>query len=109
MKNKSAAVIIRLFAGTVIAFTCLFNKIALVPSLLYISATLLFFYIIGLIIAKIITKINTEAELRAKELIKMQKEAALREQEDQEEQEEQEEEPESSVESQEETEEGSKE
>ncbi len=106
MKNKSAAVIIMLFAGTVIAFTCLFNKIALVPSLLYISATLLFFYIIGLIIAKIITKINTEAELRAKELIKMQKEAALREQE---EQEEQEEEPEDSAESQEQTEEGSKE
>jgi flagellar biosynthesis/type III secretory pathway M-ring protein FliF/YscJ len=106
MKNKSAAVIIMLFAGTVIAFTCLFNKIALVPSLLYISATLLFFYIIGLIIAKIITKINTEAELRAKELIKMQKEAALREQE---EQEEQEEEPEDSEESQEQTEEGSKE
>jgi hypothetical protein len=59
MKNKRLAFIVMLFAGTSIAFACLINKIPLVTSLLYIAATLLIFYIIGLIIAGIITKINT--------------------------------------------------
>ncbi len=75
MKKKSIAFIIMLLAGTVIAFTCLLNKIPLTTSFLYIAASLLFFYILGLIINGIITKMNTEAEARAKELKKMQKEA----------------------------------
>lgn len=76
MKDKKLAVIIMLFAGTIIAFTCLFNNIPLTTSFLYIAATLLIFYIIGLIINQIITKINKEAEARAKELKRLQKEAA---------------------------------
>ena len=90
MKKSRLAIIIMLFAGTAIAFACLFNKIELVPSLLYIAATLLIFYIIGLIIQSIITKINKEAEARAKELAKQRKEAEERALEEEEEQEEEE-------------------
>ncbi|MCR5824390.1 MAG: hypothetical protein K6G60_08175 [Lachnospiraceae bacterium] len=73
MKNR-IALIIMLLAGTAIAFACLFNRIPLGHSFLIISGTLLFFYILGLIINGIITKINTEAEARAKALLKQKKE-----------------------------------
>ncbi len=69
MKEKRLAIIIMLFAGTIIAFTCLLNRIKLVPTILYVSCTLLVFYTIGRIITRVIDRINKDAERRAEQLI----------------------------------------
>ncbi len=70
MGNKRLPVFIMLFAGIAIAISCIIFKIELIPSVLYISLTLFIFYFIGLIIDKIISKINLDAEARAKEVKK---------------------------------------
>ncbi len=69
MKEKRLAIIIMLFAGTIIAFTCLLNRIKLVPTFLYVACTLLVFYTIGRIITRVIDRINKDAERRAEQLI----------------------------------------
>ncbi len=73
MKDKRIAIIIMLFAGTVISFSCLLFKIKLVPTLLIVSATLFAFYFIGVIITKVIEKINAEVESEAEELTAVEK------------------------------------
>lgn len=70
MGGKRLPVFIMLVAGIAIALSCIIFKIELIPSVLYISLTLFIFYFIGLIIDKIISKINLDAESRAKEMKK---------------------------------------
>lgn len=57
-----------LTAGLVISISCIIFKIKLVPGILITLSTMLFFYIIGLLITKLIDKINLDAENKAIEL-----------------------------------------
>ncbi len=68
MKNKNFAIILMLFAGLVVAFSCLIFKVELVHSLLYTSITLFVFYFLGLLITKIVSNINSSIEESASEL-----------------------------------------
>ena len=68
MKNKNFAIILMLFAGLVVAFSCLIFKVELVHSLLYTSITLFVFYFLGLLITRIVSNINSSIEEGASEI-----------------------------------------
>lgn len=73
MYEKRLAFIVMLFAGAVVSLSCFIWHVELVPTIVLICASLLIFYILGLIICSIISKINREAEDRAVRLAKEKK------------------------------------
>ena len=78
-EGRNIPLIIMLSAGTVISIACIVYKFSLLHTLGFVLATLIVFYIIGLIIKRIIVSINKDAEERAKLLIKEEEEAKQKE------------------------------
>ena len=84
-EGRNIPLIIMLSAGTVISIACIVYKFSLLNTLLLVLGTLIVFYIIGLIVKKIFTSINRDAEERAALLAQEEYEAqqkALAEQEE---------------------------
>lgn len=73
MKNKNIPAIVTLCAGVIASITCIVNRYKLVSTLGIVLCVLLVFYVIGLIVGKIIMKTNTAANdaYIAQERIKM--------------------------------------
>ena len=64
-EGRNIPLIIMLSAGSIISVACIFYKFSLTHTLLLVLATLIVFYLIGLIVKKIILTINHDAEERA--------------------------------------------
>ena len=64
-EGKNIPLIIMLSAGSVISVACIIYDFDLLRTLILVLSTLVVFYLIGLIIKKIVVKINHEAEERA--------------------------------------------
>lgn len=80
-EGRNIPLIIMLSAGSIISVACIFYKFTFMHTLILVLATLVVFYLIGLIVKKIILKINRDAEERAavlaqEEAEEMQKELA---------------------------------
>ncbi len=78
-EGRNIPLIVMLSAGTVISIACIVYKFSLLHTLSFVLATLVVFYLIGLIIKRIIISINKEAEERAKLLLKEEEEAKQKE------------------------------
>ena len=83
-EGKNIPLIIMLSAGSIISIACIIYQFDLLHTLLLVLGTLVVFYIIGLIVKKIILTINHDAEERAallaqEEIEAKQKERAERE------------------------------
>ena len=78
-EGRNIPLIIMLFAGSIVSIACIVYKFSLLQTLAFVLATLIVFYIIGLIIKKIVLTINHDAEERAILLAKEEKEARQRE------------------------------
>ena len=83
-EGKNIPLIIMLSAGSIISIACIIYQFDLLHTLLLVLGTLVVFYIIGLIVKKIILTINHDAEERAallaqEEIEAKQKELAERE------------------------------
>lgn len=61
MKNKNIPAIITLCAGVIASITCIVNRYNLVSTLGIVLCVLIVFYVIGLIVGKIIIKTNKAA------------------------------------------------
>ena len=79
-EGRNIPLIIMLSAGSIVSIACLIYKFSLFHTLLFVLLTLIFFYIIGLIVKKIILTINHDAEERAALLEMEKKEAEKKEQ-----------------------------
>ncbi len=64
-EGRNIPLIIMLSAGSIISVACIIYKFSLMHTLLFVLATLVVFYLIGLIVKKIILNINKDAEERA--------------------------------------------
>ena len=64
-EGRNIPLIIMLSAGSIISVACIVYKFSLTHTLLLVLATLVVFYLIGLIVKKIILTINHDAEERA--------------------------------------------
>ena len=84
-EGRNIPLIIMLTAGSVISIACIVYEFTLLQTLLLVLGTLLVFYLIGLIIKKIILKINHDAEERAVLLALEKNEAKQKEMAEQEE------------------------
>lgn len=80
MEGRNIPLIIMLLAGSVVCIACTVYQFPLLQTLVAVFLTLLAFYLIGLIVRRVIVKINREAEERAALYTKEQ--AALGEEED---------------------------
>ncbi len=78
-EGRNIPLIIMLFAGSIVSIACIVYKFSLLQTLAFVLATLIIFYIIGLIVKKIVLTINRDAEERAIFLAKEEKEARQRE------------------------------
>lgn len=78
-EGRNIPLIIMLSAGSVISIACIVYKFTLLHTLSFVLATLIVFYLIGLVIKKIIVSINKDAEERAMLLIKEEEEAKQKE------------------------------
>ena len=78
-EGRNIPLIIMLSAGSIISIACIIYKFTLLQTLLLVLATLLVFYILGLIVKRIILTINRDAEERAKLLEKEEAEAQQKE------------------------------
>ena len=78
-EGKNIPLIVMLSAGSVISVACIIYKFSMLHTLLLVLGTLIVFYIIGLIIKKIILKINHDAEERAVLLAQAESEAKQKE------------------------------
>ena len=78
-EGKNIPLIIMLSAGSIISIACIVYKFTLLHTLILVLATLIVFYIIGLIIKKIIVSINHDAEERAALLAQEEYEAKQKE------------------------------
>ncbi len=76
-EGRNIPLVIMLFAGCIVSIACIVYKFSLTQTLIFVLATLVVFYLIGLIIKKIILKINHDAEQRAV-LLAREEEAAKR-------------------------------
>ena len=76
-EGKNIPLVVMLFAGSMVSIACIVYKFSLTQTLIFVLATLVVFYLIGLIIKKIILKINHDAEQRAV-LLAREEEAAKR-------------------------------
>jgi len=84
-EGRNIPLIIMLSAGSIISIACMVYKFSLFHTLLFVLVTLIVFYIIGLIIKKLIVSINRDAEQRAALIAKEEFEAKRKEQAEQEE------------------------
>lgn len=64
-EGRNIPLIIMLSAGSIISVACIIYDFSLLHTLLLVLGTLVVFYLIGLIIKKIILTINHDAEKRA--------------------------------------------
>ena len=74
-EGRNIPLIIMLSAGTIVSIACIIYKFSLLHTLLFVLLTLIFFYVVGLIVKKIILTINHDAEERAALLEMEEKEA----------------------------------
>lgn len=65
MEERNIPLIIMLLAGSAVCIACIVYHFPLLHTLIAVFLTLVAFYLIGLILRKIIVKINREAEERA--------------------------------------------
>ena len=84
-EGKNIPLIIMLSAGSIISIACIVYKFTMLHTLILVLATLIVFYIIGLIVKKIIVTINHDAEERAALLAQEEYEAKQKELAEQEE------------------------
>lgn len=84
-EGRNIPLIIMLSAGSIISIACIIYKFSLLHTLLLVLGTLIVFYIIGLIVKKIILSINRDAEARAALLAQEEYEAKQKELAEQEE------------------------
>lgn len=78
-EGRNIPLIIMLSAGSIISIACIIYKFSMLETLIFVLGTLVVFYIIGLIIKKIILSINHDAEERAALLAQEEYEAAQKE------------------------------
>ncbi len=78
-EGRNIPLIIMLSAGSVISIACIVYQFDLLTTLLLVLGTLIGFYIIGLIVKKIVLTINKDAENRAALLIQEEYEAKQKE------------------------------
>ena len=84
-EGRNIPLIIMLSAGSIISIACIVYGFSMMNTLLLVLGTLVVFYLIGLIIRKIILKINRDAEERAALLAQEENEAKQKELAEQEE------------------------
>ncbi|MBP3593986.1 MAG: hypothetical protein J6J44_05610 [Lachnospiraceae bacterium] len=84
-EGRNIPLIIMLSAGSIISIACIIYKFSLMETLLLVLGTLIVFYILGLIVKKIILSINHDAEERAALLAQEEYEAKQKELAEQEE------------------------
>ena len=84
-EGRNIPLIVMLSAGSVICIACIVFKMTLLQTLLYVLFTLIGFYLIGLIIKKIIVSINRDAEERAALIAQELAEAKMKEEAEKEE------------------------
>jgi flagellar biosynthesis/type III secretory pathway M-ring protein FliF/YscJ len=81
MKNKNIPALITLCAGAIASVTCIMNNYPLFDTLWIVFLILLVFYVIGLIVGKVIDKINQNANdayiLKERERIEAEQEATI--------------------------------
>lgn len=78
-EGKNIPLIIMLSAGSIISIACILYKFTMLKTLALVLATLVVFYIIGLIIKKLILSINRDAEERAALIAQEEQEAKQKE------------------------------
>ncbi len=78
-EGRNIPLIIMLSAGSIISVACIIYKFSLLYTLILVLATLIVFYLIGLIVKKIILTINHDAEERAALLAQEKNEAKQKE------------------------------
>lgn len=78
-EGRNIPLIIMLFAGSIISVACIVYDFSLLHTLILVLATLIVFYLVGLIVKKIILKINHDAEERAALLAQEELEAQQKE------------------------------
>jgi len=78
-EGKNIPLIIMLSAGSVISIACIIYKFDLLHTLLLVLGTLVVFYLLGLIVKRIILSINRDAEERAALLAQEEYEAKQKE------------------------------
>ena len=84
-EGKNIPLIIMLTAGSIISIACIVYDFTLLQTLTFVLATLVVFYILGLILKKIIVSINHDAEHRAALIAQEENEAKQKELAEQEE------------------------
>ena len=84
-EGRNIPLIIMLSAGSIISIACIVYGFSMMNTLLWVLGTLVVFYLIGLIIRKIILGINRDAEQRAALLEQEENEARQKELAEQEE------------------------
>ena len=84
-EGRDIPLIIMLSAGTIISIACIIYGFSMMNTLLLVLGTLVVFYLIGLIIRKVILKVNRDAEQRAALLAQEENEARQKELAEQEE------------------------
>ena len=75
MEGRNIPLIIMLLAGSAVSIACIIYRFSLLQTLTFVFLTLLAFYLIGLIVKKIVVKINHDAETRAALLAQEKEEA----------------------------------
>ena len=78
-EGTNIPLVIMLFAGFIVSIASIVYKFSLTKTLIFVLATLVVFYLIGLIIKKMILKINHDAEQRAVLLAREEQEARRKE------------------------------
>ena len=78
-EGRNIPLIIMLSAGSIISVACIIYNFSLLHTLLCVLGTLIVFYIIGLIVKRIILAINHDAEERARLLAQEEAEAKQKE------------------------------
>ena len=78
-EGRNIPLIIMLSAGSIISIACIIYKFTLLQTLLFVLITLIVFYIIGLVVKKLVVSINRDAEQRASLLAQEEQEAKQKE------------------------------
>lgn len=84
-EGRNIPLLIMLSAGSIISIACIIYKFSMMETLLLVLGTLILFYLIGLIVKKIVLYINHDAEERAALLAQEEYEAKQKELAEQEE------------------------
>lgn len=78
-EGRNIPLIVMLFAGSIVSIACIVYKFSLIQTLSFVLATLIVFYMIGLIVKKIVLTINHDVEERAILLAREETEARQKE------------------------------